>query len=739
MIESKMFFLIDDPIEAIGKNAYGSDCFSVETAFNYLQKVDQLDFTAASVQKSLKKVHSPTTWVFFAGKDNDDLYRADGYDWRDKNDGKKRTHTYHRYYINILVDPESGCTKSKAKLIRKESNVFRKYVYSLNKEIKQGDPILIAYRGDHTVFVEAPHGNATIKTNFQSSLPSVQKVVKDRCNEKKSVEVLFMDIKADLRKEATSPNATGQELVRDRKQIKNYRSKLKNSFIISQDEMTGICLLATRHLENFIRSIHFCPEFYCIMAHPEAIKLANKLFTDCQTISSLEQVVAYDTTFDIGEFYISSVVIKDTDLKDDKIFPVAFFLHNRKDTETHKIFFDWLFNELHIPSQVPFIVDREQSIVNNLLGQCVGADQLFYCTFHIRKNVERWCQANMKVKKTVDSYTRQFRTLINKKTFAEYEETLNSLKPTWDDNFAKYFEKHIEQDILSNLTKATTTDFAYFKNKPQTTNMIESWHFKLQNRYSKYDRIHMRTDVLCLDLYRICTNHMDERNRAIDNDGGEFTLKPIALTRTQRIDLEHLDLTASDILSEIKTLCEEMDGRVDGSENLSEVAIAKIAIKNNLVAYLGMCDSFIVSHPVCPQKIAQVIVKKGIYLKSKLSLLFNLYFSLTGKADEKQYICKCLCRCSTKIQDEICKCIVTNNECFHAIAVKIMCKDEHLIRPMKEENLLLSKRLHINERKGGKKRPKKNAGTPKKKKQALASCDKPIPKLVFGKVLTIVL
>ena len=45
----------------------------------------------------------------------------------------------------------------------------------------------------------------------------------------------------------------------------------------------------------------------------------------------------------------------------------------------------------------------------------------------------------------------------------------------------------------------------------------------------------MRTDVLCLDLYLICQNQMDERNRAIDNDGGEFTLKPTALQRVQKI------------------------------------------------------------------------------------------------------------------------------------------------------------------------------------------------------------
>ena len=61
------------------------------------------------------------------------------------------------------------------------------------------------------------------------------------------------------------------------------------------------------------------------MAHPEAMNLANKLLKDCQQNTSLQQIVAYDTTFNIGEFYLSTLFIKDTDLKQDKVFPIAFF------------------------------------------------------------------------------------------------------------------------------------------------------------------------------------------------------------------------------------------------------------------------------------------------------------------------------------------------------------------------------------------------------------------------------
>ena len=142
---------------------------------------------------------------------------------------------------------------------------------------------------------------------------------------------------------------------------------------------------------------------------------------------------------------------------------------------------------------------------------------------------------NIKTKKTVDQYTNQVRVLLDKTSLVDFETAIESHNSYQDLKFANYFEKTIKPDILSNLTKLNATGFAFFQDNSQTSNMTKSWDFKLQNRFSKYGRIHMRTDVLCLDLYLICQNQMDERNRAIDNDGGEFTLKPTALQRVQKI------------------------------------------------------------------------------------------------------------------------------------------------------------------------------------------------------------
>lgn len=268
---------------------------------------------------------------------------------------------------------------------------------------------MIAYRGDSSLAEIFAHGNAKIKTNFLQSIPSVKKDVKQRSNEIASVESLFIRIKANQISQRRSNN---QELVRDPKQIANFRTIEKQTFIISPCQLTSIHLLSMYHLGDFVRFSNTIHEFYCVMAHPEAIKLANRLLKASEDNPALDQTVNYDTTFDIGEFYLSTLVIKNTHLVKDRIFPVAFFLHNRKDTLTHKAFFDWMFNEVSFPENVPFFTDREHSIVNNILGHSVGPRQLFYCTNHLIRNVKFWCQKKRFGKKIVDRYVSQVKGLI---------------------------------------------------------------------------------------------------------------------------------------------------------------------------------------------------------------------------------------------------------------------------------------------------------------------------------------
>ena len=147
--------------------------------------------------------------------------------------------------------------------------------------MKDGEPVLIVYRGDHTAFLAERHGNATMKESFRPSLPSLKKRLSIKCKGNKRIKTLYNDLKVKSRKIMSNShglkNAGGPFIPRDRKQLSNYRSKAKKCYIISPCELTSLHLLATHHLSEFIQFTFTTPEFQCVMAHPKAIELANKL------------------------------------------------------------------------------------------------------------------------------------------------------------------------------------------------------------------------------------------------------------------------------------------------------------------------------------------------------------------------------------------------------------------------------------------------------------------------------
>ena len=51
------------------------------------------------------------------------------------------------------------------------------------------------------------------------------------------------------------------------------------------------------------------------------------------------QVVSYDTTFNLGDFYLSVLLFRETEFIENPVIPLAYLLLDRKLTATHDNFF----------------------------------------------------------------------------------------------------------------------------------------------------------------------------------------------------------------------------------------------------------------------------------------------------------------------------------------------------------------------------------------------------------------
>lgn len=81
-------------------------------------------------------------------------------------------------------------------------------------------------------------------------------------------------------------------------------------------------------------------------------------------------MISYETTFQMGDFYVSVLAMRNTALVNDPVYWVGFMLHERKFMQHHEKILTEILGKLGIDSKkyqkIPVTVDREKGIVGAL-------------------------------------------------------------------------------------------------------------------------------------------------------------------------------------------------------------------------------------------------------------------------------------------------------------------------------------------------------------------------------------
>ncbi|CAC5374109.1 unnamed protein product [Mytilus coruscus] len=178
--------------------------------------------------------------------------------------------------------------------------------------------VLVHYEGDEKVYTPLTHGNRTerdnapeyIRTN-RSVLKAIEKVV--QTGDKTAMEV--------YRDSISNSDIPGV-------QVENIVRKVNEQKRISKDEIYNLLLVAY-HMEGYIQEITMFPDLTSKKALPEMISIVNQLL-DVNTEDDQPFLFFYDTTFKLGDFYVSPLVFRNIIFEDRPIMPVAFLIHGRK-------------------------------------------------------------------------------------------------------------------------------------------------------------------------------------------------------------------------------------------------------------------------------------------------------------------------------------------------------------------------------------------------------------------------
>ena len=92
-------------------------------------------------------------------------------------------------------------------------------------------------------------------------------------------------------------------------------------------------------------------------------------------------IVYYDTTFCMGDFYVSALLYRSTVFDGAPVMPLLLLLHERRTTDSHELLFSW-FRRLCAVTRVVCVADREASITSAVRTTLPDASMI-YCWNHI--------------------------------------------------------------------------------------------------------------------------------------------------------------------------------------------------------------------------------------------------------------------------------------------------------------------------------------------------------------------
>ena len=227
--------------------------------------------------------------------------------------------------------------------------------------------------------------------------------------------------------------------------------------------------------------------------------------------------MSYDTTFQLGDFYISVFSFRHTLFKESPVIPAAFMVHEREFQQCH----EQLLNELltHVSSlnqtKCPIVTDEEKGIVNAVVAKLPAVTRL-RCWNHTTRDVKRWLRAHGAPSQDVLEYTKDVQKLFHQRTLVEYQTQLNEMQKKWSAPFYKYFLKNIHVDVTSIGRWVLEDRGVYNPYSGVTSNQSESLNYVVKQMQ---DWKESPIDCMILALYYLQSYYLYEITRGQHNLG----------------------------------------------------------------------------------------------------------------------------------------------------------------------------------------------------------------------------
>ena len=129
----------------------------------------------------------------------------------------------------------------------------------------------------------------------------------------------------------------------------------------------------------------------------------------------------YDTTFNLGDFYVTTLVVQLGHFQERPIVPIAFMLHERKYQKLHEEFCADIAHMIpvHVSAQQCNICTDGEAGCSNALRKQFPQWNVLSCWNHIIRDIEFWLKKHGGSNEDITVYKTQIRDILNTETDEE--------------------------------------------------------------------------------------------------------------------------------------------------------------------------------------------------------------------------------------------------------------------------------------------------------------------------------
>ena len=173
--------------------------------------------------------------------------------------------------------------------------------------------------------------------------------------------------------------ARGTLKPRNPRQVKNAQAQARKGKRHTQNDLFNLVEL-TYDIQDYTHRMFLVPELGVVLGHRAMLQEFRAVLC---TKGQQPQLVSYDTTYNLGDFYVSPLLFSHTLFEGAPVTLVAFLIHEKRTQFPHQIFMDFIAKEIPGIAEAPFVTDGEENIITAITKQLPQVRQL-RCWKHLQ-------------------------------------------------------------------------------------------------------------------------------------------------------------------------------------------------------------------------------------------------------------------------------------------------------------------------------------------------------------------